>query len=332
METKSDTIKVSPPRLVASIIAGFNTVAAHAYLIIFPIILDLMVWLGPHVRVKAILQPFAASFIKYLTDSGMMDSQDVIKTVKVFIQSILDQFNMLGWLRTWPVGVPSLLANAGSMQTPVGGPSIIELPNLISAFLSFILVFLIGTLFGSLFFNSISNASLGLKKPFSIRLSLWQFEQSVLLSILLVILAVLISFPISIILSIVILVNAGLAEIVLLAIGFLLIWFLLPLVFSAHGIFLFRLNTVLSIATSVRLVRFFLPGTGLFLVMAYLLNEGMNLLWRMPSSNSWMTFVGVAGHAFIASGLLAGSFIYYGNGMRWMQENLQRVARPAANV
>jgi hypothetical protein len=332
MNIKSDTINVSPPRLIASIVAGFNTVAAHAYLVLFPLILDLLIWLGPHLRIKTVLQPFATGFIKYLTNSGMMESKDVLKTVQDFVQSILDQFNLLGGLRTWPVGVPSLLANSGTMQTPVGGPHIIELPDVLSALFAFFLVFLVGTLLGSLFFNSISNASIGLKKPFSIRLSLWQFEQCILLAVLLVILAVLISFPVSIILSIFIYLNQGLAEIVLLAIGFLLIWFLLPLVFSAHGIFMFRLNTVLSIATSVRLVRFFLPGTGLFLVMAYLLNEGMNVLWRMPTSDSWMTFVGVAGHAFIASGLLAGSFIYYGNGMRWMQESLQHIAKPAANV
>lgn len=329
METKTNAVNVTPPRLIASVVAGFNAVAAHAYLILFPLLLDLLVWLGPHVRIKAIFEPLSAGFMDYLAKSGMLDSQELLKTFKDFIQSLLEQINLLGGLRTWPVGVPSLLASSGGLQTPAGSASIVELPSMLSAFLTFILVFLAGTLLGSLFFNSISNASIGVKKPFSIRLSVWQFEQSVFLALLLVLLAVLISLPVSIILSIFIFLSQGLAEIVILAIGFLLIWFLLPLVFSAHGIFMFKLNTVLSIATSVRLVRFFLPGTGMFLVMAYLLNEGMNILWRMPAEDSWMALVGVAGHAFIASGLLAASFIYYANGMRWMQENLQRSAQAA---
>jgi hypothetical protein len=107
---------------------------------------------------------------------------------------------------------------------------------------------------------------------------------------------------------------------------------LLPLIFSAHGIFMFNFNTVISITTSVRLVRFFLPGTGIFLVTTFLLSEGMNVLWRMSPADSWMTLVGIAGHAFIVSALLAASFIYYGSGMRWMHDMMQRVAAPAVKA
>ena len=42
-----------------------------------------------------------------------------------------------------------------------------------------------------------------------------------------------------------------------------------------------------------------------------------------------MTLVGIGGHAFITTGLLAASFIYYQGGMRWMQENLKKMVASA---
>jgi hypothetical protein len=52
----------------------------------------------------------------------------------------------------------------------------------------------------------------------------------------------------------------------------------------------------------------------------------MNLLWELPDPTSWLTLIGIAGHAFIVTRLLAATFIYYRDGLRWMQENIQRMS------
>jgi len=324
MESRTETFQTSPPRLIASVVAGFNTVANHAYLIIFPIVLDLILWFGPHVRIKTLFQPLVNAVFSELTSSNMIDMQALTQAAPDLKQTLLDPVNLLAGLRSWPVGVPSLFSFDGIMQTPLGSPLLVELPSILSAFLFFLLVIVVGIFAGSIFFNSISNASIGLKKPFSLSLSLWQFRQCLILTFLLFVLLLLIALPVSFIVFLFALFQLLLFGYIV--ISFLLIWILMPLVFSAHGIFMFKLNAVPSIATSVRLVRSFLPGTGVFLMVAFLLNEGMNILWRIPPADSWMTLIGVAGHAFIASGLLAASFIYYGSGMRWMQENLQHAA------
>jgi uncharacterized membrane protein YdcZ (DUF606 family) len=99
---------------------------------------------------------------------------------------------------------------------------------------------------------------------------------------------------------------------------------MIPLLFSPHGIFLYRQNAIYSMLTSVRLMRFILPGTGLFFVCLIVLSQGMDLLWQAPPTSSWMSLVGVAGHAFITTSLVAASFIYYRDAMRWVQEALNR--------
>jgi hypothetical protein len=228
-------------------------------------------------------------------------------------------------LRSWPIGIPSLFSyNDKILLNPLGNPTLIEMPSIFTVFAFFILAFLVGIYLGSIYFNAISNASIGLKKSFSIALSLWQFKQSLFLAFLLVFLVLLIAMPVIFIMILFSLFQLALLGFIL--VSFLLIWILLPLVFSAHGIFLLQLNVITSIATSIRLVRFFLPGTGIFLLVAFIMNFGLDQLWLTTPPDSWLSLIGVAGHAFIASSLLAASFIYYGSGMRWMQENLQHLA------
>ena len=45
-----------PPNLLKSIRAGFDAVANHATLLVIPVLLDLLFWLGPHIQIKRLLQ------------------------------------------------------------------------------------------------------------------------------------------------------------------------------------------------------------------------------------------------------------------------------------
>jgi len=49
------------------------------------------------------------------------------------------------------------------------------------------------------------------------------------------------------------------------------------------------------------------------------------MLWKAPPVTSWLTLVGVGGHAFISTALLAASFVYYRDADHWVQETLALV-------
>jgi hypothetical protein len=104
----------------------------------------------------------------------------------------------------------------------------------------------------------------------------------------------------------------------------LLVWLLVPLFFSPFGIFVHKLNMWSSLVKSVRLTRMTLPTTSLLLVAMLVISEGMDILWNIPPDNSWLTLVGIAGHAFITTGLLAACFVYYRDADRWVQRLLQQ--------
>ena len=65
-----------------------------------------------------------------------------------------------------------------------------------------------------------------------------------------------------------------------------------PLLFSAHGIFVLRLTAWKSIQRGVRVTNRTLPTTILFFGAAFLLSQGLDILWRIPPSTSWLTLIG----------------------------------------
>jgi hypothetical protein len=65
----------------------------------------------------------------------------------------------------------------------------------------------------------------------------------------------------------------------------------------------------------------------LFLLAFVIINQGLNFLWNTPSQGSWLMLVGIGGHAFVSTALLASSFVYYRDINAWLKvifEQLQR--------
>jgi hypothetical protein len=63
-----------------------------------------------------------------------------------------------------------------------------------------------------------------------------------------------------------------------------------------------------------------LPTSVLFILTVFLLSKGLDILWLVPTDASWLLLIGILGHAFITTGLLASSFVYYRDALRWMQD------------
>jgi hypothetical protein len=100
-------------------------------------------------------------------------------------------------------------------------------------------------------------------------------------------------------------------------------WLILPLAFSPQGIL--YISTACLIGGQLRLIRKTLPTSVLFILAAFFLSKGLDLLWMAPGESSWLTLVGIAGHAFVTTGLLSASFVYYRDAERWMTTQAQPV-------
>lgn len=328
MESKSKETKGSPPQLIASLTAGFNIVANNVYLLLFPALLDLFLWLGPHLRIKDLVIPWIEDIYKPLEAVQTAQLNDIAKLTQEMAVTIFERYNLLSGLRTLPIGIPSLMAGVSPITTPLGNPLFWDLNTLGSLLGSWVLIVLFGIIAGCLFFSEIARSGLQPRPIFSIKQFLNQCLQILLLSLAVIVLLLVIMVPSTFVLSLLSLIDARIMQAGILVLGFFVIWILLPLIFSPHGIFTYQQNALVAMLNSARLVRYFLPGTGLFLLTAVLISKGMDMLWLAPAETSWLAILGIAGHAFITSGLIAASFVYYRSGMQWVADNSGVVARP----
>ena len=105
----------------------------------------------------------------------------------------------------------------------------------------------------------------------------------------------------------------------------LALWLILPVFFSPHGIFAGRQDAFSAIRNSLKMIRYTLPTSGLFLMGFILIGQGLDFLWRTPLEISWWTLVGITGHAFISTALLAASFVYYHDVNAWLTAILEQI-------
>lgn len=93
--------------------------------------------------------------------------------------------------------------------------------------------------------------------------------------------------------------------------------------YSFFGIFANSQNALASTRTSIRMLRYGLPPLGWFTMLVILISQVMDMLWRAAPADSWMMGVGIFGHAFVSTSLLAASFIYFKELNSWIETALE---------
>jgi hypothetical protein len=306
--------------------AGFDSVATHIAVILPPVLLDLFLWLGPHLRLKQFLQPIIAQFPS-LANAFPASFPDPA-TIQAAWAGIADHFNLFIILRTFPVGITSLLSLQMPVQNPFGVPVSLDAGSFVGILGWALLLVFLGWIVGGVYYYWVSRVAL----KSDVRMLGKSLSQAVLLSIIWVGLLFLVGLPVLVILTVLTAVNTILGQIVLFAGAIVLIWLVMPIFFSAHGIFTYQLDALRAILSSLRMVRFTLPNTGLFLLIFVLINQGLNFLWNTPAQSSWLLLVGITGHAFISTALLAASFIYYRDINAWLKAVFEQLQRQTTSV
>ena len=316
-----------PPGLIAAFSTGFNAIASHIWVIFFPVLFDLFLWLGPRLSLKNLVESALEQYrtIPELTSINMPDFELVQQTWRMFA----DRFNLFVLLRTFPVGINSLMSGNWPEASPLGGVSPIQANSLFSVLSWSLLLLLLGWILGGIYFHWVSGVTLKLQ----VRSTLVQsIKQTLMLSAIWLFMFFALGTPIFVVFSLLTIISPLVAEIVLFFLALMTIWLILPVFFSPHSIFTYQKNALKAIQDSLRMARFTLPTSGLFLLLYMLISQGLALLWRSPAENSWLTLVGIAGHAFITTALLAASFIYYRDMNTWLQSVLDQIKTKATSA
>ena len=307
-----------PPGVIGSIRAGFDAVSSHVVLILLPLALDLFLWLGPRLSVGNLYSSILSQWFDLNRQAGFpIQNVDVI-TERV---GMLGRINILNWIRTLPIGIPSLLTgilpDSLPWETPLGAQRVIQVPSILMMLGLLVVFTFVGWVGGGLYFRWVSGTTLGEREP--VVDPIRAVVQTFLLSVLWVVGFMILLVPVALILTLLTLFSPVLANGAMILILIVSFWLVVPLFFTPHGIFVKKQNAFHSVLSSVKMARFTLPMSSMFVFAVFILSTGLNYLWKVPSSDSWMLVVGIAGHAFITTALLSASFVYYYDMNAWLQ-------------
>ena len=300
-------------------------IASHITAILLPLMLNLFLWLGPRLRMNALFDSIKSEVIA-IWKAGGVPVED-IQRILSWYETTIPSINLFWLLRTLPIGISSLLFPQQTASTPLGSPLILQVSAVSLVGWIFILN-LLGWIGGGLYFRSVAWLAIQDKNNPPIRISR-VIVQTVLTSIFWSILSVMILVPVFLVLAVVLQFSPFIANLLVLFLSLVSMWVVVPLFFWPHGIFLRRQNFATAIFSSVQMTRFTLPTSSMFVLTIFLLSVGLNFLWSIPPQDSWMTLVGIFGHSFVTTALLAASFVYYRDMNTWLQAVIEKL-RPTA--
>ncbi len=308
-----------PPGIINSIRAGFDAISMRVTAILFPLLLNLFLWLGPRLHLNALFDSLKSSMILIWQNAGIPAAD--IKQMMDGYEAIIPNINLFWLLRTIPIGVSSLQFAQDSQITPLGTADILQVSAL-NLFGWMFLLTLVGWVGGGLYFRAVARLAVDNDEP-SIGIPR-AIAQTMLLSILWGVISMAIIIPITIVLAIVMQLSQFFAQILIIILSLVSMWVIVPLFFWSHGVFIKKQNVIASMMSSIEMTRFTMPTSSMFVLTIFLLAFGLNYLWSIPPKDSWMTLVGIFGHSFVTTALLAASFIYYRDMSVWLQTALEK--------
>ncbi|RCK75516.1 MAG: hypothetical protein ANABAC_0807 [Anaerolineae bacterium] len=256
-----------------------------------------------------------------------MPNEEALRVGQQVWSALGERLNLFVFLRSYPVGVFSLMAGIQPVGSPLSEPMNLQASSLKTVLVAWLACSLVGILAASIYFTLVAQAAVhgGINWIDSLKSWFRHSLQIILLTVFWFSLIAMIALPCSCLISFLTFGNLAAAQFGILLMMGILVWLLFPLVFSPHGIFVHSDDVLKSIKQSILLTRFTFPNTLFFVLVIFAIGEAMDIIWRFPKETSWMMLVGIAGHSFINTALLATTFVYYRDATLWMNEVRQKL-------
>jgi len=329
MNTGREGDELRPSRGVIGCLAGgFELLSQNLMLVALPVVLDLVLWLGPRVSVRPLLQ----GVMELLKSQQPVDPEMAAQVQQAFtlLEQFGEHFNLLSVLGGVPMfQVPSLLARrAPASGSPLGVPPVLSLSSVLTLVPWWGMLALLGLVLGFLYLNEIAHqvgganasrvdgfAATGERDQpgvdVSLRGSAAKFLRFLLFAFGLMVVGSIV-FPLWVLM---VALGTSIAQplgILLWVAGVgLLSYAALHLLFVIPGLLLGGRRLLRAIGESVMLSQVSLSSVFGFVLLAMVIYEGLGYAWALPRSDSWAMLIGILGNAFIATGLTGAAFVFY---------------------
>jgi hypothetical protein len=305
-------------------------------LVAVPLLLDLFLWLGPRLSIEPVLVRAGELLTTALTAEGTGIEVSQIQWVRLWLDQMMEQFNLFVALQPGPViGVPSLMSSpmllieegGASWPLPHGRPEIV-VTSAIAA-----LAWSLGLAALGLGLNAIYMRAVGIAVIDDLAypvngpdgwIAVWQRIGGFVLSLILVFIPV--SGIAGFLIALAGLISGYIAQVLLMTLVSFAFFFLFHLLFALPGIVQLRRQAFQAIRESILLTQGNILSVAGLILLILVVSDGLNVVWRLPAPSSWTMGVGIIGHAFISAALTSTLFIFYHErlGLLKMIQNLYR--------
>jgi hypothetical protein len=333
-----------PLGLIDTLSSGFKVVQRRPWLVLFPILLDLWLWLGPRWSIQPLVNSLLGLWRPETLPADMATAMEPYRELLVAGGA---SYNLWWLVDNNPTWLHTALPGLAEPARLGADPGVITAPSL-ALLLWAPLLLLLGAALGSLFLAAVASQVSALRpvqpedpaaadqaqRPsgasFWLRRALRTLVLAVVLGLLALALLMLTSFLLSLILTPILLISpqagAGAASVASLLIG----WFTLV----AYIMLYFVLAAVVSDGVGLRqalwrsfnvVYRNFWTTVGLLLLTTLIL-WGFGLIWqRLAAASPVGVLAAIAGNAVLVTGLTAARLIYYQErSARWLASVLPR--------
>lgn len=305
--------------VIDSLSAGLNLITDRPWVVAIPILLDLWYWRGPRLSVAPLFKQIDQFLVQSMPATVPQGPVD-FKVVQELLDTLGQRSNLFSLLSATVLGVPSLMAGGGS-----GNAGIIEIGSWLAMAGVGALLMLTGLAIGCLYLTFILQGVDGEHVEGDALLyqagALW--VRVIALLLLILFFAIALAVPFSLLLSLLTFVSSAAVSFLAGIFYMAVVWLGLYLYFVVYAIMVNRVGPIRAIWNSANVVaRNFWSALALVMLII-VLTQGLALVWqRLGQVNPIGAIIGIAGNAFIGSGLVAASLLFYRDRyQRWQKHH-----------
>jgi hypothetical protein len=303
-----------PLGVIGCLTAGFELLSRSPWLLLWPIALDLFLWLGPRLSLAPLMERYAA----LLRDQPVTEAE-VAGQVAQFadlLEVVGVEFNLFSLLGGIPLfNVPSLLSwYAPGLASPFGEVEVWTVQGVLPLMVWLVGLPLVALVLGFMYLNGLAKRVRDVgypdEEPDRWRGGLKFVRYLAFAGMTLAVLTLLVPLALFAI-GAVAMIAPFLGQLAWFVVFGLAFYVAVHMLFVVHGILLGDRGLLSAIGESFLLARLQFPALmGLVLVIT-LIYEGLRLIWSLPQGDTWTLLVGVLGNACVATGLTATTFVFY---------------------
>jgi hypothetical protein len=302
--------------IIDTLSAGFDRTARRLWLILLPVLLDLAIWLGPRLS----LNRLATQAIALLPDAAEFGSQyaETVDMMRAWLTDAGATTNVMAMLSMRLLGLPTLTDTLAPKALPFG---LVQRSVEIRTWLSFagvaLLLTLVSLLLGCFCLSLIAEDARdgGMSLSYALQVAGRSWVRLVTLLLVLALAIIVVGSGVAVVSGLVAVLSVDLAGLLLSLFG----WGFLSICtygavvfyFTSRAIILDDAGILRSLWNALNVVhRSFLSAIG-FILLVSLLQTGLLYIWRMLAVGPAGTLLGVVGNAYVSTGLIMASFIFY---------------------